>query len=75
MKAFVGIFIPSGHVPYPRRKMYWEGDRDVHSSLVSEALSRDRIMSVFHVADNNQLDRSDKFSKVKPLLTLLPYTV
>lgn len=74
MKAFVGILILSGYVQYPRRKMYWEKDKDVSNSLVSGALSRDRfdfIMSVLHIADNNNLDHSDKFSKVRPLFTLL----
>ncbi|KAJ8914014.1 hypothetical protein NQ315_012037 [Exocentrus adspersus] len=74
MKCFVGILILSGYVPYPRRKMFWEQDKDVKDVLVSDALSRDRfdhIMSVFHMADNNNLVPGDKFAKVRPLFTLL----
>lgn len=74
MKAFIGILILSGYVPYPRRKLYWEKDKDVHNQLVSEALSRDRfdyIMRVFHMADNNDLSTNDKFSKIRPLFKLL----
>ncbi|XP_072384379.1 uncharacterized protein [Diabrotica undecimpunctata] len=74
IKAFVGILILSGYAQYPRKKMYWEKDRDVCNSLVSGALARDRfdfIMSVLHIADNNNLDHYDKFSKVRPLFRLL----
>lgn len=74
MKSFVGILILSGYVPYPRRKMFWERDKDVHNQLVSEALSRDRfdyIMKVLHIADNNNLDPDDKFSKLRPHFTSL----
>lgn len=74
MKAYVAILILSGYVPYPRRKMFWEKDKDVHNILVSQALSRDRfdfIMSILHMADNNHLDNSDKFGKVRPLFNAL----
>ncbi|XP_030762214.1 piggyBac transposable element-derived protein 2-like [Sitophilus oryzae] len=74
MKSFVGILVLSGYVLYPRRKMFWEKDKDVHNPLVSGALSRDRfdyIMSVFHIADNNNLTPNDKFAKIRPLFTLL----
>lgn len=70
VRAFVGILLLSGYVPLPRRRMFWEREKDANNVLVREALSRDKfeyIMSNFHVADNLKLDQGDKFAKVRPL--------
>lgn len=40
MKFFVGILALIEQVPYPRRKMYWEKDKDVYSTVALEAPSR-----------------------------------
>ena len=50
--------------------MYWEHNGDTYSSTVSSLLSRNRfdeIMQNLHLADNSNLDKEDKFAKVKPL--------
>lgn len=74
VRAFVGILLLSGYVPVPRRRMFWERERDANNVLVTEALSRDKfeyIMSNFHLADNLNLDHDDKFAKVRPLFKYL----
>jgi Transposase IS4 len=61
----------SGYVPLPRRSMYWEAQGDVHNSMVSAAMSRNRFSSIIsniHFANNNNLEETDKFGKVHPLL-------
>lgn len=70
IKAFLGVLVLSGYLQLPRRRLYWEREKDTHNVLVSEAISRDRfefIMSHFHLADNNNLDQEDRFAKVRPL--------
>lgn len=73
-KAFIGVCLLSGYVQVPRRRMYWEREKDGHNELVAEAISRDRFEYIFsnlHVSDNQQLDHHDKFAKVRPLFILL----
>jgi hypothetical protein len=64
----------SGYSQVNRRIIYWENDPDTRNKLIAAALSRDRfsiIYSNIHIADNKNLDASDKFAKVRPLLKLL----
>lgn len=73
IKCFIGVLLLSGIVPLPRR-MFWERSKDSHNELVSEAISRNKfefILSNIHLDDNNKLDKSDKFAKVRPLFTYL----
>ncbi|KAJ8947602.1 hypothetical protein NQ318_010114 [Aromia moschata] len=74
MYAFIGILLLSGYLPVPRRRMFWEQRKDTQNILVADALSRDRfesIMQNLHCCDNDQLDPSDKFTKVRPLFDKL----
>jgi DNA excision repair protein ERCC-6 len=51
--------------------MYWEANGDVHNTMVSGAMSRNRfseILSNIHFANNSNLDQNDKFAKVRPLI-------
>lgn len=70
MKCFLGVILLSGFVPLPRRRMYWERSKDSNNELVSQAIARNKfefILSNIHCQDNNFLDPSDKFAKVRPL--------
>lgn len=70
IKAFIGVLILSGYMPIPRRRMFWEKEQDSHNDLVANAISRDRfnfIMKHLHFRDNNSIDRTDKFSKIRPV--------
>ncbi|XP_065650420.1 piggyBac transposable element-derived protein 3-like [Hydra vulgaris] len=71
LKLFLSILLISGYAPLPRRPMYWETAGDVHNSMVSAAMSRNKfssIMSNIHFANNNELDMTDRFAKVRPLI-------
>ncbi|KAF2890150.1 hypothetical protein ILUMI_16023, partial [Ignelater luminosus] len=55
IKGFIGILILSGYIQVPRRRIFWEREKDGHNELVAEVLSRDRfeyILSNVHVANN-----------------------
>ncbi|KAJ8932707.1 hypothetical protein NQ318_011140 [Aromia moschata] len=70
MYAFIGILLLSVYLPVPRRRMFWEQRKNTQNILVADALSRDRfefIMQNLHCCVNDQLDPSDKFTKVRPL--------
>lgn len=74
MKAFLGVLLLSGYVTVPRRKMYWQSQKDSNNQVVCEAISRDRfdfIMSNLHVCNNDTLDGKDRFGKVRPLFEML----
>ena len=54
--------------------MYWSLDADLRNDAIADAMTRDRfdeIMRYMHLSDNNNLDATDKFSKVRPLLAML----
>ncbi|XP_004695627.1 PREDICTED: piggyBac transposable element-derived protein 2 [Condylura cristata] len=71
LKCVLGILILSGYISYPRRRMFWETSPDSHHHLVADAIRRDRfelIFSYLHFADNNELDESDRFAKIRPLI-------
>uniref|UniRef100_A0A0P6J4J2 PiggyBac transposable element-derived protein 2 isoform a n=1 Tax=Heterocephalus glaber TaxID=10181 RepID=A0A0P6J4J2_HETGA len=71
LKCVLGILILSGYISYPRRRMFWETSPDSHHPLVADAIRRDRfelIFSYLHFADNSELDESDRFAKVRPLI-------
>ena len=74
VKVLLGILILSGYCSVSRRRMYWETGKDVHHALVSGAIRRDRFEEIFsclHFADNNHLNGTDKFAKIRPLMTRL----
>lgn len=70
IRSFLGVLLLSGYLQPSRRRMFWEREKDTHNELIAEAISRDRfeyIMSNLHFADNNNLDQTDKFAKLRPL--------
>lgn len=77
MKCFLGVLLLSGYLDVPRRRMYWEQAEDTHNRMASQAISRDKfefIMSHIHFSDNTNLDRNDKFAKVRPFFNQLNQT-
>ncbi|XP_030747121.1 piggyBac transposable element-derived protein 3-like [Sitophilus oryzae] len=69
IKVFFGILLLSGYVSVPRRRMFWENSSDCHNNIVSNSMSRNRfehILSNIHCCDNNNLDKNDRFAKVRP---------
>ena len=70
IRVFIAILLISGYSEVPRRRMYWSLDTDVRNDAIAEAMTMDRfdeIMRYIHLSDNNNLDATDKFSKVRPI--------
>lgn len=74
IRIFLAILLISGYNTVPRRRQFWSRDDDVRNEAIARTMPRDRfdiLVRYVHLCDNNNLDREDKFSKVRPLLCLL----
>lgn len=74
LKIFVGILLFSGYLSMPRENMYWCLDEDVRNSYISNNMPRNRFHEIkryLHLADNANLDVTDKMAKVRPLSNIL----
>ena len=67
MTSFFAVLLLSGYVPYARRCMYWEMYLDSRNPIAASLFTRNRFLNILqylHLADNNNLDPSEKFCKV-----------
>lgn len=74
LKHFLGILILTGYHTLPATDMYWSKDLDKGVDLVRNCMSRNTFRSIkrnIHLSDNENLDTSDKFSKLRPIFELL----
>ncbi|KAK9727551.1 Transposase IS4 [Popillia japonica] len=74
LKQFIGILILTGYHTIPATDMYWSKDLDKGVDLVTKCMSRNMFRAIkrnLHLADNNALDKSDKFAKVKPVFDIM----
>ena len=74
MHAFLALLLLSGYASLPRRRMYWEKQIDVNEEVFTRTLLRhkfEEILRFLRLADNNNLQKDDKFPKIRPLLSLL----
>jgi len=74
LKRFFGILIFSGYHTLPATKLYWSKDEDKGIALVRNSMSRNRFDSIkqnLHLSDNDQLDKNDRFAKLRPLFDLI----
>ena len=74
LKSFLAVLLLSGYIPYPRRSMYWEMSSDSRNTIVASLFTRNRFLDVLqylHLANNNNLNPSDTFSKVNPLFKMI----
>ena len=74
LKSFLAVLLLSGYIPYPRCSMYWEMSSDSRNTIAASLFTRNRFLDVLqylHLADNNNLNPSDKFSKVNPLFKMI----
>ena len=77
MRSFLAVLLVSGYIPYARRSMYWEMCLDSRNTIVASLFTRNRFLNVLqylHLADNNNVNPSDKFSKVNALLRMMNET-
>ena len=73
LMQFVSMLIFSGYHHLPQQHLYWERSHDVQVPFVFENLSKNRFLldkKYLHFADNDNLDKTDKFAKVRPLYDL-----
>ena len=74
LKAFLTIPLVSGYARLPRQEMYWEIREDCHNLVVSAMMKKTEFLQCkqyLHLADNNALNSSDKFAKVRPLFNAI----
>ena len=74
MQCFVGKLVLSGYLAPTRPRLFLENATDTHHALIANAMRRDKFEAIFanfHLANNNCLDDTDKFAKVRPLIKLL----
>ncbi|KAG8233304.1 hypothetical protein J437_LFUL012918 [Ladona fulva] len=68
--SLIGILLFSGYHVLPRRRMYWNTDKDFDIKIVQNTCKRNRfdeILRYLHLADNSKMDVSDRLYKVRPL--------
>ena len=57
--------------------MYWEEAGECVNVMVSESIRRDTfdaVLQLTHFVDNDQLDKDDRFAKVRPIFTDLYFS-
>lgn len=72
--AFIGVLVLSGYHSLPQTEMYFTRDEDICVPLISKSISRARFREIkqnLHLCDNNNLDKANKFAKVRPFLDML----
>ena len=74
LKAILAIIFVSGYAGLPRQKMYLERPEDCHNLAIYAMMSKTEILECkryLHLDDNNSLNSSDKFAKVRPLFNAI----
>lgn len=70
LKSFLAILLLSGYNVLPRQEMYWERQEDSHNRLAASLLSKNEFENCkkyLHLCNNNDLNPTDRFAKVRPL--------
>ena len=72
IKAFLTALLVSGYAKLPRQEMYWENWEDCHNLVASAMMERTEFLECKrYLTDNNALNSSDKFARVRPLLNAI----
>lgn len=64
----------TGYHKLPSQRNYWSLDDDLKVPIVVNVMSRNRFLEIkkyIHLADNDHLDRNDRMSKLRSLMTKL----
>lgn len=70
----MGILLFSGYHNVPQTTLYWSLDPAFGIPMIRQTMSRNiftKLKANFHIANNDSLDISDKFAKVRPLFDML----
>ena len=73
LKAFVNVLFFSGYHSLPQQKLYWDRSKDMSTAMVFECLSKNKFYNIkkyLHLNNNDEIDMSDKYAKVRPLYDL-----
>ncbi len=73
-KHVLATLFLSGYHQLPSRRHYWSSRPDFQVKFITDAMSRNRfeqILSTIHFADNQRLDKDDRMSKLRPLMSHL----
>ena len=76
-KSFLAILLLSGYNELPRQEMYRERQEDTPNTLAPSLLSKSEFedcKKYLHLCNNNALNSSEKFAKVRPLFIAINKT-
>lgn len=71
IRRFIGILFLSGYHTLPQVRHYWSNEPDFGVEIVKQSLPRNRFDTIkrfIHLADNNKLDKTDGFAKVRQFI-------
>ena len=74
LKVFLTILLVSECAGLLKQEMYWEGREDCHNLIVLAMMTKAEFLECkrfLHLADNNAINSSDKFAKVRPLFNAI----
>ncbi|KAB0803076.1 hypothetical protein PPYR_00046 [Photinus pyralis] len=74
IQIFISILLLTGYHKLPSERNYWSLDEDLRVPFVSNSMSRNRFLEIkkyIHLANNSCINRQDKMSKIRPLMSLL----
>lgn len=74
LKRFFGILLLTGYHSLPATKLYWSKDEDKNVPIVRKCMSRNKFDSIkenIHLCDNDNLDKNDKFAKLRPIFDVI----
>ena len=74
----MGILLLSGYHSLPHEKHYWSTQPDLGVQAVHNSLSRNRYFDIkkhIYIADNQNLTKGDKLSKVSRLYEIINYNL
>ena len=74
LKPFLAILLVSGYAELPRQELHWERREDCHNLVVSPLMTKTEFLECkryLHLADDNGLNSSNKFAKVRPLFNAI----
>ena len=74
IKCWLGILMLSEYMSFPRWRRMWEYHSESYLPSVSSAMRRNRfeiLKAYAHFSENTKLIKDDKFTKMRPLLTML----
>ena len=69
MRAFIIILLVTGYNSLPRKRIYWEQEKDVLNCAISGLTSQNRfdeVLRYLHLADKYNPQENDKPEKVRP---------